>query len=92
MIRLQQASFEEPTNLHQNDEEPIVIHARCRAATSLVLFVHGLPAIAMAIGEKRPSLYLKIFRLLMLVSTFTAQLGDALVFFVLLSLKTKPKF
>lgn len=43
MIKLQQASFTEPTNLHENDDEPIVIHARSRReATSLVLFVHGL--------------------------------------------------
>jgi pimeloyl-ACP methyl ester carboxylesterase len=43
MIKLQQDSFTEPANLHEYDDEPIVIHARSsRVATRLVLFVHGL--------------------------------------------------
>jgi len=43
MIKLQQAAYFEPPDIHMYDADPIVIHARLgRLASDLVLFVHGL--------------------------------------------------
>jgi pimeloyl-ACP methyl ester carboxylesterase len=43
MIQIEQVLFTEPENLHENDEEPLVIHAKPpRLARNLVIFIHGL--------------------------------------------------